>query len=141
MDGAIDWQISRGMTLKSKNFSNTFVKEKLEQRQASQFFYSVGRKKYLSPLAVGHSVRVQVKKKRIPGIIKSVCSEPNSYILSTNCCRLFRFNRQAINLDKSLVQLRRTQQKKGIPSTELSRPAVSFDQPTRRSINFIKEWQ
>jgi hypothetical protein len=70
LDGAIDWQISRGMTLKSKNFSNTFVKEKLEQRQASQFFYSVGRKKYLSPLAVGHSVRVQVKKKRIPGIIR-----------------------------------------------------------------------
>jgi hypothetical protein len=47
-----------------------------------------------------------------------VCSEPNSYIVSTNCGRLFHRNRQAINLDKSLVQLRRT-----------------------LAINFIEEWQ
>jgi hypothetical protein len=78
-------------------------------------------------------------KKWVPGIIQSLCSEPNSYIVSTNCGRLFRRNRQAINLDKSLVQLRRTQQKKGIPSIELSLPAVSIDQPMRRSINFIEE--
>jgi hypothetical protein len=122
-----------------KNFSSTFVREKLEQRQSSQFFYSAGRKKYLSPLAVGNPVRVRVEKKWIPGIIQSVCSEPNSYVVSTNCGRLFRRNRQAINLDKSHAQLCRTQQK--IPSVESSRPAVSINQPMRRSINFIGEWQ
>ncbi len=47
-----------------------------------------------------------------------MCSEPNSYIVSTNCGRRFHRNRQAINLDKSLVQLRRT-----------------------LAINFIEEWQ
>jgi Flp pilus assembly protein CpaB len=52
--------------LKSKNLSDTFVKEKLEQRQATQFFHSVGRKKYLSPLSVGNPVRVRVSKNGSP---------------------------------------------------------------------------
>jgi hypothetical protein len=74
-------------------------------------------------------------------VIQSVCSEPNSYIVSTTCGRLFRRNRQAINLDKSLVRQRSTQQKTRVPSIESSRPAVSIDQPMRRSINFMEEWQ
>jgi hypothetical protein len=127
--------------LKSKKLSDTFVKEKLEQRQATHFFHSVGRKKYLSPLSVRNPVRVRVSKKWIPGVIQSVCSEPNSYIVSTTCGRLFRRNRQAINLDKSLVRQRSTQQKTRVPSIESSRPAVSIDQPMRRSINFMEEWQ
>jgi hypothetical protein len=52
--------------LKSKKLSDTFVKEKLEQRQATQFFHSVGRKKYLSPLSVGNPVRVRVSKNGSP---------------------------------------------------------------------------
>ena len=60
--------------LKSKNFSSTFVREKLEQRQASQFFYSAGRKKYLSPLAVGNPVRVRVLKNGSPESF-SLCAQ------------------------------------------------------------------
>ena len=36
--------------------------------------------------------------------MKSVCPEPNSYIISTNCGRLFRRNRQAINVNKAALR-------------------------------------
>ena len=86
--------------LQTKHISDSFVKEKLLSRQSTQFFNSAGRKKCLAPLSVGVPVRDRVSHKWIPGIVQSVCSEPNSYVFFTNCGRLFRRNRQAINVDK-----------------------------------------
>ncbi|KAI9565215.1 hypothetical protein GHT06_008997 [Daphnia sinensis] len=83
---------------------DTVVKQQLQHRQATQFFQSTGRKKYLSPLSVNTPVRVRVWKKWIPGRIPSVCAEPNSYVVLTDCGRLFRRNRQAINLNKPLFR-------------------------------------
>jgi hypothetical protein len=86
--------------LQTKHISDSFVKDKLQSHQATQFFNSSGRKKCLTPLSVGIPVRVRVSHKWIPGIVQSVCPEPNSYKVLTDCGRLFRRNRQAINVDK-----------------------------------------
>jgi hypothetical protein len=84
-------------------------------------------------------VRIRVSHKLIPGIVQSVCSEPNSYVIFTNCGRLFRRNRQAINVDKFRCQL--LQQGPDvflIPSS----PATAVNSLlVRKSLNFLEEWQ
>ena len=115
----------------------------MQHRQASQFFYSAGQKKFLSPLSVQTSVRVRVSKKWIPGVIQSVCTEHNSYVVSTNCGRLFRRNQQAINLNKALDvnDQQQQQQQQGESPRSSSYRSTSDCLPSRLSINFVKEWQ
>ncbi|EFX77994.1 hypothetical protein DAPPUDRAFT_246894 [Daphnia pulex] len=108
-------------------------------RQATQFFNSAGRKKCLAPLSVGVPVRVRVSHKWIPGIVQSVCPEPNSYVVLTDSGRLFRRNRQAINVDK--FRCRQLLQQEPVvclrsPPAEAANPV-----PIRKSLNFLEEWQ
>lgn len=125
--------------LQTKHISDSFVKEKLQSCQATQFFNSAGRKKCLAPLSVGVPVRVRVSHKWIPGIIQSVCPEPNSYVVLTDCGRLFRRNRQAINVDKFRCrQLLQQEPDVGLRSS----PAKAANPvPIRKSLNFLEEWQ
>lgn len=60
----------------------------------------------MSTLAVGDPVRVKVRSKWIKGLVTTVCSQPNTYVVQTNCGRLFRRNREAINVDKSFPKQR-----------------------------------
>ena len=125
--------------LQTKHISDSFVKEKLLSRQATQFFNLAGRKKCLAPISVGVPVRVRVSHKWIPGIVQSVCSEPNSYVIFTNCGRLFRRNRQAINVDKFRCrQLLQQELDVSLPSSP-AKAVNSF--PVRKSLNFLEEWQ
>jgi hypothetical protein len=87
-----------------QNVDEKAVKILLQRRQANQAFNSSTRSKVLSNLVVGTPVRVRISKKWIGGVVKSVCPEPNSYIISTNCGRLFRRNRQAINVNKAALR-------------------------------------
>jgi hypothetical protein len=124
--------------LQTKNISNSFVNEKLQSRQATQFFNSAGRKKYLAPLSVGVPVRVRVSHKWIPGIVQSVCSEPNSYVIFTNCGRLFRRNRQAINVD---IFRRRQLLQQELDVSLPSSPAKAVNPfSVLNSLNFLEEW-
>jgi hypothetical protein len=126
--------------LQTKHISDSFVKEKLLNRQATQFFNSAGRKKCLAPLSVGVPVRVRVSHKWIPGIVQSVCSELNSYVIFTNCGRLFRRNRHAINVDK--FRCRQLLQQGPDVSLIPSSPATPVNSlPAPKSLNFLEEWQ
>ncbi|EFX76908.1 hypothetical protein DAPPUDRAFT_248426 [Daphnia pulex] len=49
-------------------------------------------------LSVGQRVHVRVGKKWIPGVVKIVCQQPDSYVVSTSDGREFRRNRRAINV-------------------------------------------
>lgn len=93
--------------LEFQNVDEKAVKVLLQRRKANQAFNSSTCSKVLSNLLVGTPVRVRVSKKWIKGVVKSVCPEPNSYIVSTDCGQLFRRNRQAINVDR--VALRQAQ--------------------------------
>ena len=42
----------------------------------------------------------RIKLKWIPGKVSHVCSQPNSYVVSTHDGRKFRRNRSAINVDR-----------------------------------------
>ena len=89
---------------------------------------------------MGVPVRVRVSHKWIPGIVQSVCSEPNSYVIFTNCGRLFRRNRQAINVDK--FRCRQLLQQGPDVSPISSSPATPVNSlPARKSLNFLEEWQ
>lgn len=125
--------------MQTKNISDSFVKEQLQSRQATKFFNSACQKKYLAPLSVGVPVRVRVSRKWIPGIVQSVCSEPNSYVVVTDCGRLFRRNRQAINVDKFRYR-QLLQQEKDVSLPSLPPKAANFF-PVRQSPNFLEEWQ
>jgi hypothetical protein len=115
------------------------VKEKLQSRQATQFFNSAGRKTCLAPLSVGVPVRVRVSHKWIPGIVQSVCPEPNSYVVLTDCGRLFRRNRQAINVDK--FRCRQLLQQEPVVCLRSTPAEAANPVPIRKSLNFLEEWQ
>ncbi|KAI9559465.1 hypothetical protein GHT06_013457 [Daphnia sinensis] len=112
---------------------DTVVKEKLQNRQASQLFNSAVQKKYIALLSVGAPVRIL-------GIVQSICSEPNSYTLCiTDCGRLFRRNRQAINVHKSRCR-QLLQQEKDVPRPSPHTTAPKF-LPVWKSLSFLEEWQ
>jgi hypothetical protein len=125
--------------LEFQNVDEKAVKVLLQRRQANQAFNSSTRSKALSSLRVGTPVRVRVSKKWIKGVVKSVCPEPNSYIVSTDCGRLFRRNRQAINVDKAA--LRQAQTTPHGQSCSNVRPRL-FNPPTvtRESRVFMDDW-
>ncbi|EFX64997.1 hypothetical protein DAPPUDRAFT_265393 [Daphnia pulex] len=68
-----------------------------------------------------------------------ICSEPNSYVVLTDCGRLFRRNRTAINVDKfrcrQLLQQEPDVCRRSFPA-EAANPV-----PIRKSLNFLEEWQ
>lgn len=126
-------------TLEFQNVHEKAVKVLLQRRQANQSFNSSARSKALSNLLAGTPVRVRVSKKWIKGVMKSVCPEPNSYIVSTDCGRLFRRNRQAMNVDK--VALRQVQTTPHLQSCSNVSPRL-FNPPTvtRDSRVFMDDW-
>ncbi len=83
---------------------------------------------------------VRISKKWIQDVVKSVCPEPNSYIVSTNCGRCFRRNRQAINVDKAA--LRQVQTTPPVQSCSNISPRLFFNPPTvtEESRVFMDDW-
>jgi hypothetical protein len=88
---------------------------------------------------VGVPVRVRVSHKWIPGIVQSVCPEPNSYVVLTDCGRLFRRNRQAINVDK--FRCRQLLQQEPVVCLRSTPAEAANPVPIRKSLNFLEEWQ
>jgi hypothetical protein len=88
--------------LKHQSINSGAVEELLKRRQDKMLFHqsSAVSKRY-PVLSVGQRVRVRVGKKWIPGVVKIVCQQPDSYVVSTSDGREFRRNRRAINVCRS----------------------------------------
>jgi hypothetical protein len=88
--------------LKHQSINSGAVEELLKSRQDKMLFHqsSAVSKRY-PVLSVGQRVRVRVGKKWIPGVVKIVCQQPDSYVVSTSDGREFRRNRRAINVCRS----------------------------------------
>ncbi|XP_057380138.1 uncharacterized protein K02A2.6-like [Daphnia carinata] len=122
-----------------KEVDEQAVKALLQRRQANQAFSSSMQTKALPVLTVGTPVRVRVSKKWIEGVVKSVCPQPNSYIVNTNCGRLFRRNRQAINVNKAALSQFKKPTSVGIEDAQRPRP-VNTPRVIRTSAPFLREW-
>ena len=89
--------------LQSQFVPSGVVRSCLQRRQAAAHFHHGGVPDVRSSaLIVGQRVRAYVSNKWAPGVVVSVCPEPNSYIVRLADGRLFRRTRSAINVDNSL---------------------------------------
>ncbi len=80
----------------------TVVQRELSARQASAA-YGQARSPdaRMSALQVGQRVRALIKDRWLSGAVRSVCSEPQSYVIQLDDGRLFRRTRWAVNTDRS----------------------------------------
>lgn len=85
--------------LKHPDVNSGEVGKLLNRRQDSMIFHqsSTVPNRY-QVLIVKQRVRVRIGKKWIPGVVKTVCQQPDSYVVSTSDEREFRRNRRAINI-------------------------------------------
>ena len=82
--------------------SAEFVRGQLQRRQAAASFHHGGRSDIRgSALIVGQRVRAHISGSWLPGAIRSVCSEPDSYVIRLLDGRVFRRTRRDINIDNS----------------------------------------
>ena len=89
--------------LQSQFVPSNVVRSCLQRRQAAAHFHHGGAPDVRSSaLIVGQQVRAYVSNKWAPGVVVSMCPEPNSYIVRLADGRLFRRTRSAINIDNSL---------------------------------------
>jgi hypothetical protein len=85
--------------LNHQSINSGAVEELLKRRQDKMLFHQSSAISKLYPvLSVGQRVRVRVGKKWISGVVKIVCQQPDSYVVSTSDGREFRRNRRAINV-------------------------------------------
>jgi hypothetical protein len=80
----------------------TVVQRELSARQASAAYGQArAPDARMSALQIGQRVRALIKDRWLSGAVRSVCSEPQSYVIQLDDGRLFRRTRWAVNMDRS----------------------------------------
>ena len=80
----------------------TVVQRELSARQASATYGQArSPNARMSALQIGQGVRALIKDRWLSGAVRSVCSEPESYVIQLDDGRLFRRTRWAVNTDRS----------------------------------------
>ena len=119
--------------LKHQSINSGAVEGLLKRRQDKMLFHQSSAVSSRYPvLSVGQRVRVRVGKKWIPGVVKLVCQQPDSYVVSTSDEREFRRNRRAINVCRS----HQSERPATPPTVNQRAPAADSSRRTRVSFVF-----
>jgi hypothetical protein len=119
--------------LKHQTINSGAVEELLKRQQDKMPFHqSSAISKRYPVLSVGQRVRVRVGKKWIPGVVKLVCQQPDSYVVSTSDGREFRRNRRAINVCRN----QQSECPATLPTVNQRAPAADSSRRPRASFMF-----
>ncbi len=114
-------------TLQHRQLDTKIIQESLQRKQTGASFHQSGAAQHPVPeLVVGQRVRVRVGKRWIPGAIKLVCQQPNSFVVNTDDGREFRRNRRAINIARNYNP--------ALLASELPRPSPVIGTSSRSSV-------